>query len=658
MKRTGKFSFLKIQNVTLRNFTLYTKSNNISENINKGVYCLAGANGLGKTTFLNAINYGLTGVVLEPNKEVFSPSDIFKTNKRYTDRYFVGRISSADKELAEIELKFVVNNKIFRIIRNFFEKESLRLFEVYVEEGSKTKSVLQTSNLSPIELNQKYQEVLANEMGITNFDYFVFLQLYVFTFDENRRMIFWEPRASSHTLSIAFNTSVEDTERLIDLKRQMENHESHGKNKRWQATQTRNKIKDLLQKKKENPDLEKQQKDYELIERDFEQTKSEYNNVKTEYNTVLKHQSLVNSEIMHLKLERTRLFTMYSEPRSKLLENTFIKISLEKHECCICGSKSNQVVENVKSKLYRANCPLCDTKINDEVSIEQEKILSEIEKNDRKISTKNKELDDLIIEASGKKLQLEKSEFEYQIIQKKLDEFLNSNPLVSTQKTGNQGIDFLIDTYRKQFEELDKESKEEYKKRDKILPEYTRLQEKVETAYVEAEEIFVPIFIQLAKSFIGLELNIRFDNSKTNQRLVLELQNSARTEHFQLSESQRFFLDIALRMALAIYLSRENNEATMLIDTPEGSLDIAYESRVGKMFASYVKDFNQNILMTANINASQLLISLAEQCSSEKMQFKRMLDWTDLTIIQKEGEELFEKVYSNIEKALKINSNE
>ena len=47
MKRTGKFSFLKIQNVTLRNFTLYTKSNNISENINKGVYCLAGANGLG-----------------------------------------------------------------------------------------------------------------------------------------------------------------------------------------------------------------------------------------------------------------------------------------------------------------------------------------------------------------------------------------------------------------------------------------------------------------------------------------------------------------------------------------------------------------------------------------------------------------------------------
>ena len=130
---------------------------------------------------------------------------------------------------------------------------------------------------------------------------------------------------------------------------------------------------------------------------------------------------------------------------------------------------------------------------------------------------------------------------------------------------------------------------------------------------------------------------------------------TVRTESFQVSESQRFFLDIALRMALATYLSKENNEATMLIDTPEGSLDIAYESRVGKMFADFVVDYNQNMMMTANINASQLLISLAEKCRENKMQFRRMLDWTDLNEIQKEGEYFFEKVFKNIEIALKGN---
>ncbi len=130
---------------------------------------------------------------------------------------------------------------------------------------------------------------------------------------------------------------------------------------------------------------------------------------------------------------------------------------------------------------------------------------------------------------------------------------------------------------------------------------------------------------------------------------------TVRTESFQVSESQRFFLDIALRMALATYLSKENNEATMLIDTPEGSLDIAYESRVGKMFADFVVDYNQNMMMTANTNASQLLISLAEKCRENKMQFRRMLDWTDLNEIQKEGEYFFEKVFKNIEIALKDN---
>ena len=34
------------------------------------------------------------------------------------------------------------------------------------------------------------------------------------------------------------------------------------------------------------------------------------------------------------------------------------------------------------------------------------------------------------------------------------------------------------------------------------------------------------------------------------------------------------------------------------------------------------------------------------------MKFRRMLEWTDLSEIQKEGEHLFKKVYDNIETAL------
>ncbi|MBQ7735014.1 MAG: AAA family ATPase, partial [Bacteroidales bacterium] len=74
MQKQGKYNFIKIERIIIRNFSLYKKNGKIQEinvSVIDGVYCLAGANGLGKTTFLNAINYGLTGVVLAPNKEVY-----------------------------------------------------------------------------------------------------------------------------------------------------------------------------------------------------------------------------------------------------------------------------------------------------------------------------------------------------------------------------------------------------------------------------------------------------------------------------------------------------------------------------------------------------------------------------------------------------------
>ena len=79
---------------------------------------------------------------------------------------------------------------------------------------------------------------------------------------------------------------------------------------------------------------------------------------------------------------------------------------------------------------------------------------------------------------------------------------------------------------------------------------------------------------------------------------VLEMRNATRRKDYQLSESQKFFLDIALRMALAEHMSREGSPAPLFVDTPEGSLDIAYEARAGEMFAEFVKD-GHSIIMTA-----------------------------------------------------------
>lgn len=652
-----KYNFIKLEKVILRHFSLYKRKGKlyeVNEEINDGVYCLAGANGLGKTTFLNSINYGLTGIVLEPDKKVYAPNEIVTSNKRYTERYFKGRIESKNEKDAEIEILFKVNEKYFRIVRGFFEREELREFEMFSGNNSKKIPLFKSKKESPKELNTQFQKLLANEIGFASFDYFIFYQLYVFTFDENRRLLFWDVEASRLALSIVFNSTPEDTQKLLETTRLLDKYESKAKNLRYQAGLLKKKADELAQKTKGKSasKIEKLEKEFAALSKEIDKQQKVRNNIAIEYDSLLKKQSHLNSELMQLRIEHTRLFSKYSKPRSILLENTNVQLSIKNKECCLCGSEGLHILESIERSIHKEKCPLCNTTINESKNAELNNIFKLIQKNDEEILKKTSDLDNTIHEVESKKTQLDKADIELNKLKRRLDDFVEDNPDVSFKGTGDLGIDGLIEQYRKQFDLTLKESKDEYAKRDKLQPKYETLLKKVEIAYKSAETIFVPIFKKLAYSFIGLKLSIRSVRDEDTIKLVLELNDAARTESFQLSESQRFFLDIALRMSLAIFLSNKNEGATMMVDTPEGSLDIAYESRVGNMFAEYVNDYHQNLFMTANINASQLLLSLAEKCGKRNMKFKRMLDWTDPNPIQKEGEDLFQKVYNSIDLAL------
>ena len=60
----------------------------------------------------------------------------------------------------------------------------------------------------------------------------------------------------------------------------------------------------------------------------------------------------------------------------------------------------------------------------------------------------------------------------------------------------------------------------------------------------------------------------------------------------------------------------------MLIDTPEGSLDIAYETNAGSMFYEYIAA-NQKMIITANLNSSGLIQTLAGKTKFEKFRIDK-----------------------------------
>jgi DNA repair exonuclease SbcCD ATPase subunit len=393
-----------------------------------------------------------------------------------------------------------------------------------------------------------------------------------------------------------------------------------------------------------------EEKEYKIICRKHDTLQKTHENVSVEYDSLLKNRNYLHSDILNLRSKYKEYFSLYSEPLSKLLNNYLIKTSIDKEECIICGAKGKFIADKINENIHRDYCPLCNTNISDNADNNKEDIFNSIKEIDNEISKKEYELSDLINEIQGKELLKNKAEFDYRQLQEKKIKIEHEFPQISGQNTD---IGILLMKLNEQFKEFDDKSKENYEKRDKLKPMLGKLQKKTKAAYSDAEVEFVPIFKNLAKSFIGYDLDISLETKGRNLILVLELDNSARTESYKLSESQRFFLDIALRMALTIYLSAPGNEATLIIDTPEGSLDIAYESRAGKMFAEFINKYSQNVLMTANINSSQLLISLAQNCKKGKMNMKRMLNWIDLSIVQIEEEALFKKCFDNIESILR-----
>src|SRR5579859_4850495 len=97
-----RLNFPRIHKIKLHHFSLYSLEPTITVTFGEGVLCLVGANGLGKSTFLNSINFAITGIVPKPGREFASVDEFYRFNQRFAEEYFTGRIVENDRHLAEI----------------------------------------------------------------------------------------------------------------------------------------------------------------------------------------------------------------------------------------------------------------------------------------------------------------------------------------------------------------------------------------------------------------------------------------------------------------------------------------------------------------------------------------------------------------------------
>lgn len=640
-----------LQRIKLSHFSLYTLTKSIEFSLDDNIVCLVGANGLGKSTFLQVVTYGLTGVVPKLSKKFSTVEDYYRDSKSFTREYFDGRILPEDWDLAEIELQMMVGNKQIIITRGFVESESLRSLQVQTNGQEED-----FSNLSPEERQQIYEKILTEQIGLESFRELVFLQCFVFTFDERRHLLFWDPKVLETCLLLFLGVDKRQRTNVEKLRRDAERSASRVRNLSYDIKQTRDRLAEL-------ESLRTAQKSSKQESKTFAEFKELGDRLKEASETVV----LVENKIRDAKLaiadsaaRSSALRNEYSaEFRNRLASKKLsrhhpvVQQALTEERCAICGAIGSDVAAVVKGKLSSNRCPLCDSLVSK--SGEDAKLLARLKDLDDALAREKKILESKSLNITQLESELAKRLAERDVLAEEMKEFESAHKDIVNRAGRTDGsLTDIKQIYEQQIKEIARQRDTEREQGRKLDQSYKTAQRKLEQQYLNAREAFVPLFNSLAQLFLGVELDISLE-TKENVSLVLEIRKTKRRAEHQLSESQRFFIDIALRMAFAQLVSPRKAGAPLYIDTPEGSLDLAYENQAGEMIAKFARD-GHKVLMTANVNTSQLLVALATKSGKKGFGIQRLYTWTEMSTVQESQEAKFGKTLGALERAAKGSS--
>ena len=648
----GGYRLPTITWVELSAFDLYRRKPYVRIDIDRRVFCLIGANGLGKSTYLSSLLYGLTGGIPIRGPRFSSPDEYAEEATRLDRRsdYYGGRISEAAAERASITVGLRWPGVSAWVTRQLFGPGAVSSLDVHSDENDGW------LRLGGAKAESAYQDLVVEQCGLPNFEQFIFITHYVCAFDEDRHLLLWDSTALTNALYLAFGSDAKQAAKANDLKREVERLGSRARNSRFAARQSldeADRLQKVLSGKQSEHYDEATLKGYQKLNDRLDEAVKRVHSKDAE---LRKAEAVVadrSAALTALQLEYEEAFAARAEASSVAQHHPLVRSSVRADRCVVCAASG--VGEKIQCLLDSGACPLCGSVMaegkNDGASLEKLKGV------DQQIEKVRVELEKVL----GRRRRLQEDHTSSvqaeDATRKAREKFLAAHPDVDRQVRSNEEPDAVNAEIRRlqaAAERFDQQSKKEYRARDVARGALHEIERELQKRFDQYSERFTGLFGTYASAFVGLTVDIELEHRKgkneTGFELLLSLEDQARARPDAVSESQRFFLDIALRMALAEFMSPDG--ATLFIDTPEGSLDITYEARAGQMFSEFATQGN-SILMTANLRSSALLQRLAERQTDAGMQIERMTDWTDLSEVQQAEENLFDEAYEEIERALR-----
>lgn len=627
----------RFENISIERLSLY--SDNVVQPILPGINMIIGGNGIGKTTFVQTVLFALLG---NAEYQTQNAAGRVETVAVVPPDFFHGRITPEDEEHARATLKFRVGRTAVEVSRALFRPKLLKL-----KINGNTVS-------GAGDLEQKYRNRLVKLMNFDTFEHFVFVAANLLVFDEARRTLIWDPERQNRVIRLLFLTEFHGSlSQLSDKVTTLDTTSRHKSETRKDIRRNVARWVDAEKVSSVSGDASNQAKrlavELTQLDESLEQTDNAISETESRISEETEHLHQLLALLDELEADKVVVAKALQRAEARFYKDIYESLPAQyllilqtlaaQGTCQVCGASHAKLRKLGKKLKNNGECLVCRSPVaysdNGQSSKDSDKLSAEINRLRKHLA----ELDEKqrgcakAQAVANHQLATLQPRLSQLLKQKRLDEARIAKLQIQMEKlSGDDGSEAAW--LRKQKEEIQKltgEIDDLNKKRAVVLAKLKKVNDAFSKRLANVNENLTPLFSQFASKFLGVRCELVIGTMSKAKKPITYMfprfDGKNRDSISEVSESQRFFIDQAFRMSLITLFSRLNHGATtfFVVETPEGSLDLAYERNVADMYLDFAKS-GHSILVTSNLNSSNFLKGLYSHLGSSRAKSQRTLD--------------------------------
>lgn len=611
----------ELSSINIKNYTLYPKGLDYTYVFVKGVNLILGGNGMGKTTFVNIIKFGLIGLY----KKAMDLTRTYKDRaivKRllYPTNYFSARSDEAirvDGE-ATVLLQFTIKGAHFDVCRSI---ETGCLMSVKINGSSLSGEVIEEERYERLDENERKQYLLFSyeksieQYSNLTFDDLVFFVNEILFFGESHNTVIWNKGTDGKTdvqtelFNKYFNEPALDQERQ-EMQRQAKYFDSLSRHRSEDMRVINKLVAKMNLSSVTNGNEVSPSVDIVALKSKIESIGEELNSIKGKQDGLNNEISILQGEINRGSMQASRLDgdkkCIEREMNASLWEtlhpqyDVFVKNIQMNHLCPMCSHEAENLLEKVNEA--STHCFMCGNDIHQTANVvlisKYKDIISEHRNIYQSIANKQRK-----IHAFEESLTLLDKEFrEKDLLRRTLQQQLRELEFKRASSAEPDKLQTLDDERNRLAAE-----KEDYQNKSaECATKAQELTSRIENEILLNVTRFSSIFASFAENFLGVPCSLEYTKYEDDEskRFYPVIDGKVRRQEESLSESQRFFIDHSFRMSILTFFYQ--TPSFYIVETPDSSLDLSYEQNAAGVFLQFLNKPNI-VIVTSNLNNSSFV---------------------------------------------------